>query len=190
MRIFYASFFLLLFFRQAMALDIAPKQNPDTGLLSWLAEDPRMSLELVQVPSEYVAALFSSRGLPAKIIDTLDGYCVFGTIIKNKTAGQMHYRVADWHYVTADGKKHKMKTKTDWVQQWKALGVPYRWLMLVDSAVFEEGDWIQGFSTFKLPPEAVFTLHYSWRHQGETHQRTLENLRCSPLRAPKLQNGG
>ena len=79
----------------------------------------------------------------AKLVKTMASYCVFGTIIKNESDQQLAYRVADWRYTTADGKAHPIKTKTEWVQEWKDQGVSFRWSILPDDQTFEPGDWSQ-----------------------------------------------
>jgi len=183
------SLLLLVIYNNAMALEVSPTKNPDTGMLSWLVDEPKVSLKLIQLLPDYVTAVFSSRGLPPQVVDTLKDYCVFGTIIKNKSSGTLAYRIADWRYVTPDGNEHALKTKTEWVKQWKVMGSPYRWLFLPDDQTFAIGDWSQGFTTLKLPPNSTFNLNYSWRYQGETHQRTLKNLRCAPTQTASSIKG-
>jgi len=176
---FCISLLLLVICNNATALEVSPTKNPDTGMLSWLVDEPKVSLKLIQLLPDYVTAVFSSRGLPPQVVDTLKDYCVFGTIIKNKSSDTLAYRIADWRYVTPDGNEHALKTKTEWVKQWQVMGSPYRWLFLPDDQTFAIGDWSQGFTTLKLSPNSTFNLNYSWRYQGETHQRTLKNLRCA-----------
>ena len=189
MKSFCMSLLLLLICHNATALEVSPEQNTNTGLLSWSVNEPEVSLKLIQLLPEYAAAVFSSRGLPPQVVDTLKNYCVFGTIIKNKSTGTLAYRVSDWRYVTPDGQAHTMKTKTEWVKQFADMGAPFRWLFLPDDQIIHVGDWSQGFTTIKLPPNSTFNLKYSWRYQGETHQRTLENLRCAPAKIPSSSRG-
>lgn len=180
---------LLLAPRYAMSIEVTPEKMPSNGLLTWTYEDPQLSLKLIQLLPEFVSAVFSSRGLPPPVVETLKEYCVFGSIIKNKTNGNLAYRVADWRFITPDGKEHVMKTKDDWARQWADMGTPFRWLFLPADQNFGVGDWSQGFSTIKLPPDSVFNLKISWRYEGETHQRILENLRCAPAELPARSNG-
>jgi len=177
---------MLLVPQYAMAIEVTPEKISSSGLLTWTVEEPEYSLKLIQLLPEFVSAVFSSRGLPPKVVDTLKEYCVFGTIYKNKSSGTLAYRVADWRFITPDGKEHSIKTKDDWARQWADMGTPFRWLLLPAEQTFSVGDWSQGFTTIKLPPDSVFNLKFSWRFQGETHQRMLENLRCAPSELPVL----
>ena len=168
----------------AFAQDAQPYRDPRTGLLSWQAGHPSFSLQLVQMLPDYVAAVYSSRGLPAELIEGVNRYCVFGTIITNEADQPVSYRVADWRYVTPDGQSHPVKTKSQWLEEWAAMGVPYRWSMLPDEQTFQPGDWSQGFTTIGLSPGSRFDLVYSWRHNDETHQDVLKGVRCAPADAP------
>jgi len=170
----------------ALAGVVQQYRDPETGLLSWKAQEPGFSLQLIQLLPDYVAAVFGSRGLGPAVIDSLKAYCVFGTIVSNESGQQLSYRVADWRYVTPDGREHPVKTKTQWLEEWESKGVNYRWLMLPDDQTFEEGDWSQGFTGIPLAPESSFNLVYSWGYQGETHQGKIEGVRCAPAKLPDL----
>ena len=158
--------------------------NPETGLLSWHVEGQAFAIELIQVLPDYVRAVYAARGLPQQIIDDVSSYCVFGTIIRNTTAVPLSYRVADWYYTTSDGVRHRLKTKSEWVREWRDMGVAFRWSMLADEQTFAEGDWVQGFTTVKLPPGSHFDLGYSWSQYGKRVNRTIQGLRCAPAEAP------
>jgi hypothetical protein len=158
--------------------------NPDTGLLSWKAGDQAFAIELIQVLPDYVRAVYAARGLPQQVVDDVSSYCVFGTIIRNTTSVPLSYRVADWRYTTPDGVRHRLKTKSEWVQEWRDMGVAFRWSMLADAQTFAEGDWVQGFTTVKLSPGSRFDLEYSWMQHGRQHVATIEGMRCAPAEAP------
>jgi hypothetical protein len=158
--------------------------NPETGLLSWKAGGQAFAIELIQVLPDYVRAVYAARGLPQQVIDDVSSYCVFGTIIRNTTAAALSYRVADWRYTTPDGIRHRLKTKSEWVQEWRDMGVAFRWSMLADEQTFAEGDWVQGFTTVKLSPGSRFDLEYSWNQHGRQHVATIEGMRCAPAEAP------
>jgi len=165
--------------------EVELERNPESGLFTWKVQQPGFSLQFIQLLPDYIRAIYSARGLPRNLVETMAGYCVFGTIIKNESDGPLSYRVADWRYVTADGQAHPIKTKTQWVNEWRDQGVSFRWSILPDDQRFAPGDWSQGFTTIPLPPDSVFNLNYSWTNQGETHHGTFEKLRCAPAQAPK-----
>ncbi len=162
------------------AAQLTQHRDPESGLLSWKQVDRGFSLELIQLLPDYVKALYSSRGLPQSVVEGMTPYCVFGTVVQNHSGGELSYRVADWRYVTADGKKHPLKTKTQWLAEWKKQGVDFGWSILPAAMTFDVGDWAQGFTTVRLPPGSRFDLIYSWRHHGKHYTGTLKNIVCAP----------
>jgi hypothetical protein len=153
-------------------------ENPETKLKTWKKSERGFSLELVQLLPEFVQATYASRDLPPAIYDSMRGYCVFGTIARNETEQPLSYRVAEWRYITADGKQHRLRTKSQWIAIWKKLGADFSYSILPDDITFEEGDWAQGFATPRIAPGTRFDLVYVWRQHGKTFTGKLENLAC------------
>ena len=161
--------------------------SPDTGLSSWKSDADALEFELVQVLPDYVRAVYTARGLPKVVVDKVSSYCVFGTILHNRTEKPLSYRVADWRYITADGVSHPIRTKSEWVDEWQDMGIAFRWSMLPDDQTFEVGDWGQGFTTIALEPGSRFALKYSWIQDGKTETRTIREVRCAPVEAPERE---
>ncbi|NOZ37570.1 MAG: hypothetical protein GXP11_05790 [Gammaproteobacteria bacterium] len=159
--------------------------DDNSGLLSWKAQHPGFSLQFIQLLPDYVRAVYSARGLPNKVVELMASYCIFGTIIKNESDQALSYRVADWRYVTQDGQSHPVKTKTQWLKEWRSMGVTFRFSLLPDEQTFAPGDWSQGFTTLALPPDTQVALHYFWTLQGKKHEGVFKNLRCAPAKAPR-----
>ncbi len=185
MRLLSLSLSLLLALPFAAAGDVRSHVDPDTGLSSWKLVDRSFSLELVQILPDYVRAAYASRGLPRELIEKVVSYCVVGTIVRNESEQPVSYRVADWRYITPDGQAHKLKTKSEWVKEWREMGVAFRWSMLPDDQTLEVGDWGQGFTTVKLPPDGTFDLLYSWSQHGQKHTGKIKGLRCAPAEPPR-----
>lgn len=166
------------------AAEVETIRNPETGLLTWKVEDRGFGLQLIQVVPDAIRAMYGARGLPDAIIRDVAGQCVFGTIAENLSDSPLAYRVADWRYLTPDGVEHPIKTKTQWTDEWKKMGVPYNWSILPDDQEFATGDWGQGFTTIPLTPGDTFTLIYTWTVDGENHVGRIEGLRCPPREIP------
>jgi hypothetical protein len=179
MSLWRACLLLVVVSRGAMA-GAREQVDPDTGLSRWETDDRGFSLELVQVLPDYVRAVYASRGLPQTIIDSVSSYCVFGTILKNHSASTLSYNAADWRYVTTDGRTHRARTKTEWVDEWQSMGVAFRWSLLPEQQTYAPGDWGQGFTTVALPPGTVLDLHYGWEQGGVKHTGIIKEVRCAP----------
>ncbi len=174
--------FCLALFHLSVFAEVEHHVNPVSGLSTWKATEQDFSLELVQVHADYVRAVFAARGLPDEVVEDISRYCVFGTIVKNRSQAPVSYRLADWRFVTDDGNTHKLKLKSAWVKEWSTKGVGFRWLLLADAQSFDEGDWIQGFSTISLAPGRRFDLYYSWSRQGKTYHNEIKGMQCAPVK--------
>lgn len=173
-------FLLIMVMPQYLAAGMPEHVNPDTGLSSWKTAEQGFSMELIQVLPDYIRAVYASRGLPQTIIDTVSSYCVFGTILKNTAALPLSYDVGKWRYITADGKTHRARLKSEWVQEWRDMGVAFRWSLLPEQQTYAAGDWGQGFTTVALPHGTTFDLHYTWEQDDATHTGTIREVRCAP----------
>jgi hypothetical protein len=174
---------LLLILTPSMLMAaVEHNKNPASGLSKWKMNEQGFSLELVQVGADYARAVFSARGLPADVVEDISRYCVFGTIVKNLANTPVSYRLPDWHVLTGDGVEHKLKLKSEWIREWSAKGVGFRWLLLADAQTFDEGDWIQGFTTIALKPGQKFNLYYSWNREGKTYHREIKGMQCAPAK--------
>jgi hypothetical protein len=173
-------FMLLALALPARAGDVVREVNPASGLSTWRAEYPAFRIELIQLLPDFVRAVFASKGLPQEVIDAVSSYCVFGTIVRNRSAAPLSYNTADWRYVTADGVAHVGKSKAEWVGEWRDQGIAFRWTLLPEAQTFQVGDWGQGFTTVKLPPATRFDLHYGWSQHGETVRHVIKDMQCAP----------
>ena len=162
------------------AAKITAQQNEESGLYSWVAESEGFSIELIQLLPDFIRAIYMAHDFPESEVEEIASYCVFGSIIKNTSTRQLDYDVADWYYTDRFGKKHAVKTKTEWLEQWRKAGVTFSWTLLPDKGTFYEGDWQQGFTTIKLPRESEFTLTYKWSLDGTEYTDQFEGLRCAP----------
>ncbi len=158
-------------------------KNPDNGLLSYSKDENGFSLELIQVVPDFIRAVYGSHNFPQDVIEDIAAYCVYGSVIKNTSGKMLSYRVADWYY-ELDGKRHPVKTKSQWLAQWRKAGITFSWTLLPDSGEFYQGDWQQGFTTVKAPRGSRFDFHYSWTLDGKRHHAVLRDMQCPPEQVP------
>ena len=154
-------------------------KHPETNILSWQKVDGGFSVRFIQLLPDFVTATYSARGLPSSIVHDMARYCVFGTIIRNESPHPISYHVSDWYYTVADTIQHPIKTKTDWIKEWKSLGVAFRWSILPDNQRLEIGDWNQGFTTLLVKSGAEIDINYSWRSKNELYQTKIKGLKCA-----------
>lgn len=163
------------------AANTSVHKNEQTSLLTYTSEGNGFSVELIQLLPDFVHAVYAKHDFPKSEIDRINTYCVFGSIIKNTSKQQLSYKVSNWSYIDTKGDQHPIKTKTQWLEEWRKAGIKFSWTLLPDQGEFEVGDWQQGFTTIKMPRESNFNLTYTWTLDGVAHSATLENLQCAPL---------
>lgn len=162
------------------AATVSIYKNESSGLLTWRSDDNGFSIELIQLLPDFIRAIYAKHDFPKEEIERVAAYCMFGTILKNTSDKNLSYRVADWRYRTKDGIEKPVKTKTEWLQEWRKAGILFSWTLLPDEGEFSVGDWQQGFTTIRLPRESEFDLIYKWQLDGKPYSGVLENLRCAP----------
>lgn len=165
--------------------NVSVHKNASSGLLTYTTEDEGFSLELIQLLPDFVRAIYAKHNFPADEIERIASYCVFGTILKNTSDQSMSYYVKNWRYQAKDddgrpGQLLPVKTKTQWLEEWRQAGITFSWTLLPDAGEFDVGDWQQGFTTIELPRETEFDLIYKWQLDGVVYTGVLEGLKCSP----------
>ncbi len=171
---------LCLLHAQLQAAEVTMQKNDASGLLTWTAKDDGFSMELIQLLPDFVRAVYDKHGLPAGEVERIAGYCDFGTIIRNTSRQQLSYRVSDWRYIDKNGKTYPVKTKAQWLEEWRKAGIPFAWTLLPGSGDFGIGDWQQGFTTIKIGRDEKFDLVYTWTLDGIKHQGMIANMSCAP----------
>ena len=182
--------FLLLMSNAVTAAKVSIHKNEVSGLLTWTAEDEGFTIELIQLLPDFVRAIYAKHNFPAAEVERAASYCMFGTILKNTSNQLLSYRVENWRYRAKDkngnyGKELPVKTKTQWLEEWKKAGIIFSWTLLPDAGDFSVGDWQQGFTTIKLPRESEFDLIYKWSLDGKVYTGTLKDLKCAPESLPE-----
>jgi hypothetical protein len=178
---------LLLTVFEAKATEVSIHKNENSGLLTWTVNDKGFQIELIQLLPDFIRAIYAKHNFPKEEVERAASYCIFGTILKNTSDQLLSYRVSDWRYRTKDGKQHPVKTKTQWLDEWRKAGITFSWTLLPDIGEFSVGDWQQGFTTIDLPRETEFDLIFKWQLDGVMHMGTLENIRCAPESLPEPQ---
>ena len=171
---------LCLLYTQVQAAEITIHKNEASGLLTWISKDDGFSIELIQLNPDFIRAVYGKRDFPVEEVERIAGYCAFGSIIQNTSQQQLSYRVADWRYVDKNGKAYPVKTKAQWLAEWRKAGITFAWTLLPESGDFGIGDWQQGFTTIQIDRNEKFDFIYTWTLDGEKHQGTIENMSCAP----------
>jgi len=176
---------LLLLASGVQATQTSVYKNETTGLLTWTVDDEGFKIELIQLIPDFVRAIYAKHHFPKEEVERAAAFCVFGTILKNTSNQHLSYRVSDWRYQTKDGKQYPVKTKTQWLEEWRKAGIKFSWTLLPDIGEFSVGDWQQGFTTIKLPRETTFDFIYKWQLDGVAHTGVIKNVRCAPESLPE-----
>lgn len=180
------SVLLALLATESSATEVSIHKNEVSGLLTWTADDEGFRIELIQLLPDFIRAIYAKHNFPSQEVERAASYCVFGTILKNTSDQHLSYRVSQWRYRTKDGKQHPVKTKTQWLGEWRKAGITFSWTLLPDVGEFSVGDWQQGFTTIKLPRETEFDFIFKWQLDGVAHTGVLKNIRCAPESLPEI----
>ena len=178
---------LLMTTTNVTASNVTIHKNESSGLLTWTVEDTGFSIELIQLLPDFIRAIYAKHNFPAEEVERAASYCMFGTILKNTSEQHLSYRVKDWSYHTRDGKAYPVKTKTQWLEEWRKAGILFSWTLLPDAGEFAVGDWQQGFTTIKLARESEFDLTFRWQLDGVKHTGELKNIKCAPESLPDYE---
>jgi len=137
---------MLMLLTEAAATEVSIHKNEISGLLTWTAADEGFKIELIQLLPDFIRAIYAKHNFPKQEVERAASYCIFGTIIKNTSDQHLSYRVSDWRYRTEDGKQHPVKTKTQWLEEWRKAGITFSWTLLPDTGEFAVGDlqWVIG----------------------------------------------
>ena len=159
--------------------NVSVSTDPNNGIKTWGWEGKGLAIELLQVNPDFIRATYARRGLPKTIIESVATRCVFGTIIRNVSNSPLRYKVSDWRYIAPDGTENKIKTKTEWLNEWRSMGVRFSWSILADDPTFEVGDWVQGFTTMAEPHGSKLDLKVVREIEGKRFEKTLPDLECA-----------
>ncbi len=151
-----------------------------SGPPTWQSQGARFSVQLTPLYAEQAQAFFENMGYPQGAVREVAAVCVFGTTIRNSAGMPVRYDVGRWRAVTADGKRHRLITKTDWLARWKAFGLQADWSILPPRQTLQPGDWGQGFTTVDLPAGTRFNLKYEWTQDAIEHHASVRGVQCAP----------
>lgn len=186
-----ACFFVILLLNSVAisATTTSIHKNEISGLLTWTSEDDGFKIELIQLLPDFVRAIYAKHDFPDNEVERIASYCVFGSILKNTSGQNLTYRVENWRYRAKDkqgvyGEEMPVKTKTQWLEEWRKVNIKFSWTLLPDIGEFAVGDWQQGFTTIPLARESEFDLIYKWELDGVAHSGILKNLKCAPESLP------
>ncbi len=182
---------LLVVAQSAHTAEVMIHKNEDSGLLTWTVDDVGFKIEFIQLLPDFIRAIYAKHNFPKEEVERAASYCVFGSIIKNTSDKHLSYRVDTWRYRVkpAKGLPAKVlpiKTKTQWLDEWRKAGILFSWTLLPDVGEFAVGDWQQGFTTIKLPRESEFDLIYKWELDGVAYSGILEGMKCAPETLPEV----
>ena len=80
---------------------------------------------------------------------------------------------------TAAGIERPIKTKSEWLAEWRSMGVRFSWSILADDPTFAVGDWIQGFTAMAAHG---LSLKVVWSIGGIRHAKFVSRIWSAPQR--------
>lgn len=158
----------------------AEDERPPPGF-----ENAQLRLQLFPWSTEQMAAFFEARGFPASMIETLSAYCFFTASIKNKRNDVLQLDLANWEFVSQDGKLRRIP-RSQWPPLWKKMNIPlasqstFRWMLLPETLNFY-ADEKEGGNVVLRKTTAVFSLQaqFGLGENTEPVIATVNNLQCA-----------
>jgi len=135
--------------------------------------------------SESRMAFYGARGFPEATIRPYAQACGFSFGMQNDGTSTLITRLADWHAVSADGKRVALRLPEAWDIEWAKAGVPeaariaFRWAQFQAENTFQSGDWIMGMATLEVPLSGTFRLVARYRDDKGNHEIVLDKLLCA-----------
>ena len=159
--------------------------DAETGLATWQTETAGIQVRLTQIAPDQARAFYQARGFSAEAAERFAAECVFMTVVRNVGDTPIRHRLADWRYVVADQPARAIRSKAEWDQLWKQLGVSdaariaFAWAQIPATQTFAPGDWNQGMTAYGVPRGGAFDLHFAWQADGRRHSGKIEHVRCA-----------
>ena len=169
--------------------DISQKrvqEDSTIGSYRWIADAPSGArFQLVQRIPDQTRSFYNVRGFPINAADVYATSCVMQTIFNNNTNNKVvSFNLADWT-ITHNGVKKPLKLTTEWMDEWKKMGVSqsariaFRWSQFPTVQKHQPGDWFQGMIAAGLPGGSSFDLGIKWTENGVTHTATIKDVQCA-----------
>ncbi len=178
----------------SMSRDAGP-ENPqvrvnDAGMKNYSVESHGLSIQFIQLLPDFVRAVFAKQQFPPDEVERIADYCVYGTILRNITDDTLHFHVHDWQYRTEGGQWTPVKTKQEWLKEWRESGIAFSWTLLPSQGDFRSGDWQQGFTTIKAPRDQRFDLRLRWSVGDSQYEYEIEDMQCPQEQATLMAEQG
>lgn len=181
---------LLLFtLSPVFASNVKTGKDESAHLPYWEWNSKAKTIRLVQRLPDQSRAYFMARGFNRSNAEIIAQSCVFQTIYRNSSSPDaphiITYDLSKW-YVVSQGKQKPLKTREDWLQEWKkkkinpAALIAFEWSLIPTRQQYQATDYNWGMSVFNLPPGEHFDLHMLWTVDGEQQTGIIPNMQCAP----------
>jgi len=159
--------------------------HPQTGIESWRFRRDGVEVLLMQISPDQARAFFLGRGFLRADVDHYASSCVFMTLVTNRSARSISYRLADWSYRQGGGAVRTPKLKDEWLREWEMRGVEkssriaFEWSQHPAEQVLEPGDSNQGMTTFLVPHGEQFDLSVKWKRADRVDVGSIKGVLCA-----------
>lgn len=169
--------------------------DPETGLATWQTETRGIQVRLTQISPDQARAFYQARGFSAEAAAHYTDQCVFMTVVRNVGDTPIEHRLADWRYRAGGEPPRAIRSKAEWDDLWRRLGVSdpariaFNWAQIPAVQTYAPGDWNQGMTAYAVPRGGRFDLDFAWRTldgvnaRGKTFSGTLEEVQCADERS-------
>jgi hypothetical protein len=93
--------------------------NPDVVI-----DRPELLFQMASRTTEQMQAFYEARGFPADALKEIKAVCYFTIGVDNKTDDTLWLDLSRWQVVDNHGKPVAHRSRAQWQQRWKQLGLP------------------------------------------------------------------
>jgi hypothetical protein len=178
-------FIILLLSLAGLASATETHYVDEFGLHTWKIKSGDIRITLAQRKPSQTEAFFLARKLPETMVKEIANACTLQLIVEYPSITKqppIEINIDKWRVFMINNNT-KLKTRSDWLAEWKAQLTPsqaasFNWSLFPTEQTFYPQDMNMGMIMINLAQGKTFDLMMSWQQGTLNKKHTLKNLSC------------